>query len=61
MLTWNVYKYTSNTSDDHYGEGTCLSTDTKPTDGISNGSSLLEMDTGDVYLFNQDAKQWLTL
>lgn len=30
-----------------------LSTDTKPTDGIVTGSDFTEVDTGDVYLFNE--------
>ena len=34
-------------------EAACLSTDTKPTDGIANGSACIEMDTGDVYMFNE--------
>ena len=36
----------------------CLSTDTKPTDGIHNGSTLLEMDTGKMYMFDKDNEQW---
>lgn len=35
----------------------CLSADTKPTD-VSNGSSLIEMDTGKVYLFDQENSEW---
>lgn len=38
----------------------CLSTDTKPTD-IANGSLILEMDTGDVYAFDEAGAQWLKL
>ena len=29
-----------------------LSTDSKPTDGVPNGSSFIEIDTGDVYLYD---------
>ena len=36
----------------------CLSTDTKPTEGIHNGSTLLEMDTGKMYMFDKDNEQW---
>ena len=36
----------------------CLSTDTKPTEGINNGSILLEMDTGKMYMFDKDNEQW---
>ena len=36
----------------------CLSTDTKPTENIHNGSTLLEMDTGKMYMFDKDNEQW---
>ena len=36
----------------------CLSTDTKPTN-VSNGSSLIEMDTGKIYLFDQENTEWM--
>ena len=39
----------------------CLSTDTKPTDGIGNGSVMIEMDTSKVYIFDEDNSQWLEL
>ena len=35
-----------------------LSTDTKPTD-VPNGSRFLEMDTGDVYMYDADSSAWL--
>lgn len=38
--------------------GYCLSTDTKPTEHILNGSSLIEMDTGKVYFFDEANGQW---
>lgn len=38
-------------------EGVCLSTDTKPTDW-ENGSTLLEMDTGNVYVFDKANNTW---
>ena len=41
-----------------YVEGTCLSTDEKPVDNIGNGSVLLEMDTGKVYLFDEENSIW---
>ena len=41
-----------------YGSGVCLSTDTKPVDGIINGSSLIEMDTKKVYFLDKPARQW---
>lgn len=37
----------------------CLSTDTKPTTRITNGSMCIEMDTGDIYMFDEDNSQWL--
>ena len=40
-------------------EAACLSTDTKPTDGIANGSACIEMDTGDVYMFNEASSTWV--
>lgn len=36
----------------------CLSTDTKPLEGIKNGSTLIEMDTGKGYLFDADGGTW---
>ena len=38
-----------------------LSTDTKPTTDIPNGSSFFEMDTGDTYYFDAEtAQDWIT-
>lgn len=37
----------------------CLSTDEKPTTGIVNGSSCIEMDTGDIYFFNAAGSAWV--
>lgn len=44
----------------------CKSTDTKPTTfangkQMTNGSALLEMDTGDVYMFDAASNQWVKL
>lgn len=36
-----------------------LSTDTKPTDGVRNGSVFVEMDTGKEYLFDAENDQWV--
>ena len=41
-----------------YREGVCLSTDTKPTDGWANGSKLIEMDTGKVFMYDEANGQW---
>ncbi len=37
----------------------CLSTDSKPTTGIANGSWLIEINTGDVYIFNEAGTAWV--
>lgn len=37
----------------------CLSTDTKPTIGVGNGSQLIEIDTGNIYLFDAENGVWL--
>lgn len=42
-----------------YFEYAGLSTDTKPTgDDISTGSLFLEVDTGDVFAFDEDSSEW---
>lgn len=57
MLTWN--KHTLVALDKAYYEGECLSTDTKPNgDHIFNGSKLIEMDTGKVYIYDAANKIW---
>lgn len=35
----------------------CLSTDTKPTD-VPNGSALYEIDSGIIYVFDEENKEW---
>lgn len=42
-------------------ESVCLSTDSKPTTGIANGSLVLEMDTGKIYAFNEAGSTWVEL
>lgn len=49
------------TKDNVLIEAACLSTDTKPTTGIANGSILLEMDTSKVYVFNEAGAEWLEI
>ena len=47
------------TEDDRYVEYFGLSTDTKPTsDEIITGSKFTEVDTGDVYLYDEIGKNW---
>lgn len=41
-----------------YYEYAGLSTDTKPTDKVATGSLFLEVDTGDVYAYDEDGKKW---
>ena len=42
-----------------YIEAAGLSTDSKPTDGIVTGSLFLEVNTGDVYAFEEgDSPAW---
>lgn len=43
-----MFTITENKGD--YIEAACLSTDSKPTEGIATGSLCIEVDTGDVYL-----------
>lgn len=39
-----------------------LSTDNKPTDPkVGNGSVFLEIDTGKVFIFNEEAAAWVEL
>ena len=42
-------------------ESACLSTDSKPTDGIANGSICIEMDTGKIFMFNEAGSAWVEL
>lgn len=36
----------------------CLKTDTKPTANVATGSLALEVDTGDVYAFDETSSTW---
>ena len=58
MLTWNERRFVGREAGTYRYEGSCLSTDTKPTSGVANGSVLIEMDTGKVYLFDEAGTQW---
>ena len=61
MFTTSISKYMENRDGVRleYIEGACLSTDTKPTEGIANGSKVFEMDTATVYMFDGDSKTWI--
>ena len=41
-----------------YVELACLSTDEKPADNLVTGSLALEVDTGDVYAFDEIGGEW---
>lgn len=65
MITYNFEKVRKRTidsdcheEDEKYVEGTCLSTDTKPTAGIVNGSKLMEIDTSKLYCFDEENTEW---
>ena len=38
-----------------------LSTDEKPTEDVPNGSTFLEMDTGNVFVFDEENTRWRQL
>lgn len=38
---------------------TAKSTDTKPTEGVADGTALIETDTGNAFFFDEETKQWL--
>lgn len=54
MITPSGMNYNDNTQT-FFG----LSTNTKPTVGISNGSCFIEMDTSKIYFFDAAGEQWL--
>ena len=41
-----------------YNDVRCLSSDPKPTEGIRNGSTLTEIDTGKTYMFDRENGEW---
>lgn len=40
-------------------EGYCNSGDTKPTEKVAEGSLLIEVDTGNGYLFSESSGSWV--
>ena len=46
------------TGDTTYFEYAGLSTDTKPTDGVSTGSWFHEVDTSKVYAYDEHTETW---
>lgn len=43
----------------HYAEIAGASSETKPTTGIVDGSTFLETDTGDLYVYNEAGAAWV--
>ena len=41
-----------------YFEYAGLSTDEKPTSLVATGSLFIEVDTGDIYAYDEEGKQW---
>ena len=58
MVSYNPNTVVNLGDGTQYFEGFCLSTDTMPTEGIANGSSLLAIDTGATYYFDADSEAW---
>ena len=57
MVRWTLVQ--THTETTVYGEGSCISTDEKPESiagkDIITGAMLLEVDTGDIYAYNEEA------
>ena len=59
MITMNISSMVPRNNGHKYRvEGSCLSSDNKPND-VANGSILIEMDTGNVYMFDETGKRWI--
>lgn len=41
-----------------YVELACLAADSKPTGGMVTGSLALEVDTGDIYAYDEEGSEW---
>ena len=57
IITDRLTTVDANGSNAVYQELSGLSTDTKPT-GLATGSTFLEVDTGDVYVYNEASGTW---
>ena len=44
-----------------YIEAAGLSTDEKPTSKVATGSTFLEVDTGDVFAFDEASQTWIEI
>lgn len=58
-ITKSISVGNSGTDMIYYIEGSCDSSETKPTENIGDGSIMVESDTGDVYFFNEDTTAWV--
>lgn len=59
MVSVVTQKFVSH--DKYYVEAFGKSTDNKPDDGIVTGSVFVEVDTGKVYLYDEETDAWLEL
>lgn len=59
MIT--VYRKEGLTKESQEVELRGLSTDTKPTKDIENGTLFIEMDTGKIYMFDLENEEWKEL
>ena len=57
MLSLQFYSKSKNVIT-FYGDGVCLSSDSKPIGNVENGSKLIEMDTGKIYIYDAQNNQW---
>lgn len=56
MLKWNEMKLTEEGR--WLCAGCCLAADEKPVGTVANGSQLVEMDTGRLFLFDEENALW---
>lgn len=53
------YMETAQNGNIRYIEIACTSAETKPTTGVAMGSIATEVDTGDIYMFNETSGTWV--
>ena len=58
---FTVLEAVTKENNSQYIESVCLSTDTKPTSGVANGSVCIEMNTGKVFMYNEAGSAWVEL
>ena len=56
MVRMTNYQYINH--EQIYREYAGLSTDTKPTEGIITGSLFMEVDTGNIYAWDEEGEEW---